>query len=970
MQAKRQTGTMDRFLRAFSTFVIRNRIALLVVIILITAFFGWQCTRLTVNNDMDTWLPERDRTAELIRQADRDFSSNDILFCIVEFDEGVLTAESLGLIREITRGIEGVGGVFNVTSLTNIIDIRKTEDGIEVGELVQTIPSNPRQIDELREYVFSKETYRNTIVSPDSRYTAVLINIENSVDAVRVAEKIFRVVEQRAPDHPHYFGGNPAIIFFMNFYMMDDTRRLVPVILVVVSIVMALGLRSVTGIVLPLCMVVFSITITFGLMPLFGFSANILSPPVAVLLIALGTDYAVHYYNHYRKQQDATRSTSEITVPVTMSALTTIAGLLTFSTTKIEVLNNFGLELAWGLGVAWVMSLVLMAIIVSFFRVKPVEEEEKKARTYLFTRAMEKLAAWIHDHAKPVLAVIGIVVAFMAYGITRITTEIDFIGQLPGDSPPRVGCNILVDHFSGMYAFNAYLRGDIADPAVMNRMNYLENYLRSEKDLAGFTSINALVAQENWLLNGVYAIPETRQGVSNLWFLLEGQEVLKTFVTPEKDKALVNSLARESATTGLRALAGRFEEFLAANVSGEILTVDPALLGDEGKRALQDIRIGEAARQIAWLAGYYDRQASIDGSLLAGRLAEGIAGLDERVDMERVWQDLRQYLDEETVEVLPPQAVDRMLALVRGHWAMRPGPDVRPALERAAIESGAMGAEDAAVTADGLIGRFDSSLRLQRATAMARSFDDLLGPALEKDEDFGKRFRGLLWELLSDRPVLFSKQAASVAGLERAVVARSKVKVDQAGMPETIRVVHRLLIRSQIQSLALAIGIVFLIVSLANRSLRRGLASMLTVLAPLICILGFMGIMHIPLDMGTVLCGSLIVGLGIDGSIHFVYYYHRIHAGGIPKKKALQLTMAHVGRAVVTANGTTLAGFIVLLFSNTTAVKNFAKVNSTALFLVTLAVLILLPALVSVLHLDGAGESDQGAGERKEGLAA
>jgi hypothetical protein len=56
--------------------------------------------------------------------------------------------------------------------------------------------------------------------------------------------------------------------------------------------------------------------------------------------------------------------------------------------------------------------------------------------------------------------------------------------------------------------------------------------------------------------------------------------------------------------------------------------------------------------------------------------------------MERVWQDLRQYLDEETVEVLPPQAVDRMLALVRGHWAMRPGPDVRPALERAAIERG------------------------------------------------------------------------------------------------------------------------------------------------------------------------------------------------------------------------------------------------------------------------------------------
>ena len=280
-----------------------------------------------------------------------------------------------------------------------------------------------------------------------------------------------------------------------------------------------------------------------------------------------------------------------------------------------------------------------------------------------------------------------------------------------------------------------------------------------------------------------------------------------------------------------------------------------------------------------------------------------------------------------------------------------------------------MDAEDASVTADGLIGRFDASLRLQQAAALARSLDDLLGPALKKDQDFQKRFSGVLWELLSDRPVFFSKQVASVAGLEDAVAARSMVKVDQAGMPETIRVVHRLLIRSQIQSLALAISIVFLMVSLANRSLRRGLASMLTVLAPLACILGFMGIMHIPLDMGTVLCGSLVVGLGIDGSIHFVYYYHRVHASGIRKKRALQLTMAHVGRAVVTANGTTLAGFIVLLFSNTTAVKNFAKVNSAALFLVTMAVLTLLPALVSLIHLDSADDREDEAEDKKEGLA-
>ncbi|HPI92519.1 MAG TPA: MMPL family transporter [Deltaproteobacteria bacterium] len=953
---------MDRFLRAFSDFVIRRRTILLIIILLTTAYFAWQCTRLTVNNDMDTWLPEKDKTAELIRQADRDFSSNDILFTVIEFPEGVFNAGSLDLIARVTRDIEGIKGIFNVTSLTNIIDIRKTDDGIEVGELVPEIPRTPEEIEGLKRYVFSKETYRNTIVSSDSKYTAVLINIESSVDAVRVAEKVFSSVEKLVPGHAHYFGGNPAIIYFMNFYMMDDTRRLVPIILVVVSIVMALGLRSVTGIILPLTMVVFSITITFGLMPLFGLSANILSPPVAVLLIALGSDYAVHYYNHYRSQQDASRSTSEITIPVTMSALTTIAGLLTFSTTKIEVLNNFGVELAWGLGVAWILSLVLMAIIVSFFKVRSAAQEQERARTYLFTRVMERLAAWIYGHAKSVIALIGIVVVFMGWGISRITTEIDFIGQLPVDSPPRVGCNILMDHFSGMYAFNVYVRGDISDPAVMNRMNYLENYFRSEDDLAGFTSINALIAQENWLLNGVYAVPETRQGVSNLWFLLEGQEVLKTFVTPEKDKALVNSLAREAATTRLRSMADRLEAFLQAETSGEILTIDPARLNPEGRQALREVRIREAGRQIAWLSGYYDRRYKPDETTISGRLAQGLAGLEEATDMEPVWQDLQRYLDEETVEVLPPNAIGRILALFRDQWKGRHGSQVQSGMARIAAQSGAMNEEDAALTADGLIRRFDSSLRLQQAAALERSLGDALTSDLGQDRDFRKRLGGVLWELLSENPVFFSKQVASVAGLDDAVTARSAVKVDQAGMPETVRVVHRLLIRSQIQSLALAISIVFLMVSLASRSLRRGLASMLTVLAPLTCILGFMGIMHIPLDMGTVLCGSLVVGLGIDGSIHFIYYYQRMHATGVRKPRALQLTMAHVGRAVVTANGTTLAGFIVLLFSNTTAVKNFAKVNSTAIFLVTLTILTLLPALVSVLHLDGTEDGEAGSG--------
>ena len=103
----------------------------------------------------------------------------------------------------------------------------------------------------------------------------------------------------------------------------------------VMVMVLGFGLRRVLGVVLPLSFVMICIVWTFGLKALLGFPFNMLSPSVAIMLIAIGSDYAVHIYNHFLKRRDIVLAMSEITPPVTMSALTTMIGLLTFSVTGI-----------------------------------------------------------------------------------------------------------------------------------------------------------------------------------------------------------------------------------------------------------------------------------------------------------------------------------------------------------------------------------------------------------------------------------------------------------------------------------------------------------------------------------------------------------------------------------------------------------------------------------------------------------
>ncbi len=272
------------------------------------------------------------------------------------------------------------------------------------------------------------------------------------------------------------------------------------------------------------------------------------------------------------------------------------------------------------------------------------------------------------------------------------------------------------------------------------------------------------------------------------------------------------------------------------------------------------------------------------------------------------------------------------------------------------IASGAMVPEDAESTASGVIRRAQATLRLERAETLRAALNPLLTPALRTQKDFRKRAGGVLWKLWAPAPAFFRSQVEVIPDVDRAIRDSKPLELDQTGAPDWFRRMDELVFASQVQSLILAALIVFLLVSLAHMSFKRGLISLVSVLVPLGAILGLMCWLGIPLDFGTALVGALVVGLGVDGSIHFLHYYHGLRREGAEGKSALLETMGHVGKAIITANATTCCGFLVLTFSTTEFLRNFALVNSLAIFLVTISVLTFLPALITLFQMDDGRE--------------
>ena len=97
-------------------------------------------------------------------------------------------------------------------------------------------------------------------------------------------------------------------------------------------------------------------------------SPNSLKAMVPIIVVGLTVDYAIQIVSHYREQRtegkpvvEAVRSgLANVTVPLTLAAVTTIASLLASLFSPIGIVGDFGIIAGLGVG----MSLMVMLTLV------------------------------------------------------------------------------------------------------------------------------------------------------------------------------------------------------------------------------------------------------------------------------------------------------------------------------------------------------------------------------------------------------------------------------------------------------------------------------------------------------------------------------------------------------------------------------------------------------------------------------
>ncbi len=215
-------------------------------------------------------------------------------------------------------------------------------------------------------------------------------------------------------------------------------------------------------------------------------------------------------------------------------------------------------------------------------------------------------------------------------------------------------------------------------------------------------------------------------------------------------------------------------------------------------------------------------------------------------------------------------------------------------------------------------------------------------PAELHNQTFKDEIRDLLVVLTENSFLVPSKISQDISNKSEPV----SLEITQTGMPLIFTHFDDSLMKSQLQSLSIAIFLVILILIIQMRSFIGGLIAVFPILLTLLLNFALMSYLNIPLDIATILVSSIAIGIGIDYTIHFTNRMKLEMSRHDSVDEALAETLRTTGKAILINALSVAAGFLVLMFAELIPIQRFGWLTAATMIFSSFGAITFLPALI------------------------
>jgi len=144
----------------------------------------------------------------------------------------------------------------------------------------------------------------------------------------------------------------------------------------------------------------------------------------------------------------------------------------------------------------------------------------------------------------------------------------------------------------------------------------------------------------------------------------------------------------------------------------------------------------------------------------------------------------------------------------------------------------------------------------------------------------------------------------------------------------------------------LALVAVFVLFVVTFKMLSSPILAILNLIIGIIWAMGLSWLLVDSLNMFTVMMSVVLVGLGIDFSVHIISVYSELINKGIKSKEAIVNTLQKVGAGIITGGFTTACAFLTLMIAHSDGMSEFGLVCGMGLIVIMVSTLLTLPVML------------------------
>ncbi|HQP11053.1 MAG TPA: MMPL family transporter, partial [Candidatus Omnitrophota bacterium] len=480
--------------------------------------------------------------------------------------EGVFNPATLEKVYRISDEIEAIDGVisYELMSLANKDDIEQAGEGtVSFHWLMGEPPYSPADALRIKTRGLDNPMFYDTLISNDGKALCIYVPIKEKKLSYRVAKSIQKILKNYPGVEEYHLTGLPLAEDAFGVEMFWQMGISAPLAVLVIFLLMLWFFKHVALVIMPLVMAMVNVIITMGLLVGLGFPIHIMSSMIPIFLLPISVLDSIHILNEffetYRtfndKNKTITYVLNELYRPNLFTSLTTMAGFFSLSFAPIPPVQVFGVAVAFGVGVAWVLTVLLIPAYIALLDEKKMSDfgvHEDDLTQGPLSRALAAWGRFTVKQWKLILAGAIILIGLSIYGITHIEINDNPTKWFGKKHPIRVADKVLNAHFGGTYS--AYLVLESAqkgaqtflEPAVLRYIERLQNYLKEKGHVGKSTSLADIAKKVYYeLLGGDKSnnvVPPTPQAVAQSLISFENShkpDDLWHFTNPDYSKANV-----------------------------------------------------------------------------------------------------------------------------------------------------------------------------------------------------------------------------------------------------------------------------------------------------------------------------------------------------------------------------------------------------------------------------------------------